>query len=103
MVVEFSPLSEAIVGAGAVVSALVVIGGVAWRSLRVINRLAGVIGEDDKGRTLMARMDEADARLESVEGELGTIKAGGWADRIVTLEGEVRDIWHHIGSGKHED
>ena len=96
---DFSPVSEAILGTGAVLGALVIIGGVAWKILRVINRLAGVIGEDDKGRTIMGRMDEADERLGFLEEELRRFEEEHWTERVVTLESEVKSIWRHVEGG----
>ena len=95
---DFSPFSEAVISAGAVLGALAIIGGVVWKTLRVINRLAGVIGEDDEGRTIMGRMDEADERLEFLEEELRRFEEEHWTERVVTLESEVKSIWRHVGS-----
>jgi hypothetical protein len=93
---------EIIFTTAAVITALGVIFGGVYATLRVVNRVSQAIGVDHKGRTISDRLDRVEHQLWENGGSSLADRVNVIGDHVVKLSAETELIKDLVISGKTE-
>jgi hypothetical protein len=93
---------EIIFTTAAVITALGVIFGGVYATLRVVNRVSQAIGVDHRGRTISERLDRVEHQLWENGGSSLADRVNTIGDHVVKLSAETELIKDLVISGKTE-